>query len=645
MVKIKRLANQSDIICHVEPNIPHKEFAQREIDYLDLSDKKMKKKYIEFVFRPTHFKWKGQIFEIQTNFCANPYCKNHHQTQKKYNIGKNQRYKISGKETERTVYCNPDPSNLNGVPTLGCYNKTHSNWSLATEIERLIRINTVVPIEPDYEFHKDGCINTETYFSEPKTFYKRGKATSNAQIVQCKTCKKYTNILPDKSASTSYQQKRNDILPVFAKMLINRVPVSSTCKILEIGRSTYYEKLEWLYRCCLEFLETREKAFAKKTFPRIWLNTDMMMYVLNNVRKKGQRKLPGENILDKQLPTQTVVTTEMNSRYVFRADVAFDWLINFEQIEFDTSIYKDDHLPPELRKNAKYTRYSYYPMEPTPSDTQTVNGYYQEVLEVKRRKKYVDGLHVNHSYTAMAQMFLIKQLVKTDKWRIVSDDDNVLKLSFKKAFAEEIKQGQFHHFINSFDKTLSRDDAYTEFLESSRYLKEWAKSHGLDDLSTRTIAVEYMERKLRHHKFYDTKIAPDGSEYMVPRSNKIEHPIAMADRGNRYIDVLTDTSQLSGEHLARLIVKANDNSVNAFLQEIRRSISVLERPLVTSRGDGKSYIYSNFNPKYAQMCITILRTHYNFCKEFKTNGDKKTPAQRLGIADKVYSWNDIIYKR
>lgn len=68
-------------------------------------------------------------------------------------------------------------------------------------------------------------------------------------------------------------------MPSFVEHLINRVPVSSTCKILGIGRSTYYSKLEWLYRCCLEFLETHEtKQFAKMTFPRIWLNTDIRLF-------------------------------------------------------------------------------------------------------------------------------------------------------------------------------------------------------------------------------------------------------------------------------------------------------------------------------------------------------------------------------
>ncbi|PEZ74198.1 hypothetical protein [Bacillus sp. AFS017274] len=50
---------------------------------------------------------------------------------------------------------------------------------------------------------------------------------------------------------------------------------------------------------------------------------------------------------------------------------------------------------------------------------------------------YVDGLHVNHTYTTMAQLLLTKQMMKTDKWRMVSDDDMVLKAATKKAFSKE----------------------------------------------------------------------------------------------------------------------------------------------------------------------------------------------------------------
>jgi hypothetical protein len=97
------------------------------------------------------------------------------------------------------------------------------------------------------------------------------------------------------------------------------------------------------------------------------------------------------------------------------------------------------------------------------------------------------------------------------------------------------------------------------------------------------------------------------------------------------------------KNVARMLLNVNDHSTNSFIQLVRRRISLLERPLTTARGDKKSYIYANFNPKYAQYMVTILRTYYNFCRPMKMGSKKLTPAQRLGITDKEFDLNDIIY--
>ncbi|RBP04244.1 hypothetical protein [Rossellomorea aquimaris] len=111
------------------------------------------------------------------------------------------------------------------------------------------------------------------------------------------------------------------------------------------------------------------------------------------------------------------------------------------------------------------------------------------------------------------------------------------------------------------------------------------------------------------------------------------------------MDCTTNLSSLEPKEIARLVLNVNDNAANAFIQLIRRRLSILERPLTTARGDGKSYIYANFNPEYAQMAITILRTYYNFCLPYESRNIKKTPAQRLGIAKKVFELKDILYLR
>ncbi|OIK13376.1 hypothetical protein BIV59_06380 [Bacillus sp. MUM 13] len=81
-----------------------------------------------------------------------------------------------------------------------------------------------------------------------------------------------------------------------------------------------------------------------------------------------------------------------------------------------------------------------------------------------------------------------------------------------------------------------------------------------------------------------------------------------------------------------------------FIQQIRRRLSILGRPLVTARGEGRSYIYTNSNPKYAQYALTILMTFYNFCETIKGfDGEELTPAQRLGITQKRFEIKDILY--
>lgn len=44
------------------------------------------------------------------------------------------------------------------------------------------------------------------------------------------------------------------------------------------------------------------------------------------------------------------------------------------------------------------------------------------------------------------------------------------------------------------------------------------------------------------------------------------------------------------------------------------------------------------------MAVTILRTYYNFCLEMNTQDKEKlTPAQQIGLTDKQFTLNDILY--
>jgi hypothetical protein len=135
---------------------------------------------------------------------------------------------------------------------------------------------------------------------------------------------------------------------------------------------------------------------------------------------------------------------------------------------------------------------------------------------------------------------------------------------------------------------------------------------------------------LFHQHSFHKEVTTSTGTHLEYADNPIEHPLSTIDRGFRSVDCTTNLSSLEPKYIAALIMNVNDNATNTFIQHIRRRLSILERPLTTARGDGKSYIYSNFNPKYAQMALTILRTYYNFCFAFKSNGamDTRCPTDR-----------------
>lgn len=652
MKKMKKLATSKESNIKVVPPFNPEVLQQRNIDYAALSDIKFGKKYRAYLYTPAYLEDGDTRIEIQFNKCSNPFCGRYGQKQKKYeNIkGKPSRYKIGTNPSGNRlplIVCNTIQGEECTDEVITHTTTTVSNWSIAEEIERLIRINRVVPIEVDYNFHKCDCENKEsTPFTNPKDFYKRGKSTSNSQKYQCKKCKKITNVLPSQDKSFNYHQQRNELLLDMLKDILSRTPVKRTCEKLGMSPDTYYRKLEWLYRKCLEFLERYEtEKFSQLTFDDMWINTDTLAYNLNNVKLKGKGGKKSLGQLDKKLATSIIASCDMNSGYILRNDVAYDYDISMDKIEEDTLKFHCDHSPSYLRKYERL-RYSYAPQPPTEFDTQSEDEYNKELIDFNIRKNYVEGIHVKTTYTAIAHYFLISEMLNiNNNIRFVSDNDATIQLAINKVFTDKFLENKAIYFTCQADKTLTLDEAGRRSIEHRKELSSWGKSSfpGLSGLEN--FAVMKILNMLESHDFFDYRII-NNKEYPYKGKKPIKHPLPTKDEGELYVNVISPIKDMSNEELAKLIFRANNRSIDRYFQSIRRRLSILERPLVTSRGDGKSYIYANYNPKYAQYVLTIFRTIYNFCLiQGGSNDKKQTPAMKLGIANKVYELKDIIYFR
>ena len=87
----------------------------------------------------------------------------------------------------------------------------------------------------------------------------------------------------------------------------------------------------------------------------------------------------------------------------------------------------------------------------------------------------------------------------------------------------------------------------------------------------------------------------NGKNYPLHIDNPIEHPYPDKDEGIRYVDCLTDLSKLSSIELAKMLYNVDMRSINTYFNQIRRRVSILERPLVSGRGEGK--YHTQFNLK------------------------------------------------
>jgi hypothetical protein len=173
----------------------------------------------------------------------------------------------------------------------------------------------------------------------------------------------------------------------------------------------------------------------------MWVNTDIMTYFLNNVRQKGMGGSRYDDVEENQFPTHIVVSADVNSRYVFRGDVAYDWETTFCDIALDTVLPKEDHLNEFANKHARFPKYSHYPQPPSANDTQSKSEYYKKLALVERRAKYTDGLHVGATYTTLAHYWLINHLLNAREWRFITDEDqsNLKPISFIKKFQRHLE--------------------------------------------------------------------------------------------------------------------------------------------------------------------------------------------------------------
>jgi len=561
-----------------------------------------------------HKKLSENIF-VQVNSCKNIDCEN-------YNVPaeqpeNNKRFRTCG--NDYMLQKEYDGSNGIRLKCLKCneWTSIYNNQAIYNEylgisgyFDKLKRTTHCKNLE---------CINYGLDIKDNSDEYvKNGKTAKGMTKYRCKSCKKGFSEYDNKSKTTKHHTKHHKNRLIF-KLLMSQVSLRGIIDATEIGSSTIYAKINFFYDQCRKFTQSKEKKIQKTNFKSLRISSDHQYYQ-TNWRAKGD----GEY----NVQLYNLSSADNNSGYVFVSSLNFDPQVISEEINKDALEIGD------LEKFSPYRKYARYILDDDYGNDHDLEK--ESPVRARFRNKPTKGMQVYKTYTMFGHFFHLRELLgKTKYLTLYNDFDSALKTVISSVFAERINNNSLEAYALSFDyhkkgKSRVKKEAITkEYKERFERLKtNNSELNNLDEFDAK--------RRLIELNFDNPSIA-DNKKWHY-------HPTPGAEEEGKRIWWITERQGVAVEDISGDIVTASNNGVDRFFQTCRRKLSFFERTnkkVGNQKDKEKNWSqYGAYDPKILVQLLEIMRVYYNFVGR---KGVKVTPAQKLGIVNKAYDINDILY--
>lgn len=570
------------------------------------------------------------ISGVQVNFCKNPLCSNYgipasaeQQPKGRNQLGRDT-YSLSGSKKN--------------VPVLKCHKcgefpPIKSNLGIFEEIERM---EDCFAPEPEPSCPNFDCDNHNIPVSTPKAYYSFGKTKSGSQRYRCRLCETTFAV-----GGPTLRQKRPEVNEAVFKLLVNKVPFNRIMEIVGISASTLYGKIDFIHKQCVAFAASQEHKLLEMDIPRLYLSVDRQDYLINWQHAGDKR-----NVV-----LSAVGTADNESSYIFGCHLNYDMGLNSKVIEADANELGDHDAPLPFRRYARLWLSSDYEESLQVRNTRTAKkkqllADIESIYEANQQREDIEqpdtkdtevalpfsGMQVHSEYTLYGHFFFLRRLLpRVEKFRFYMDQEAGIRAACLAAFCDEVLQKRCDAFYVRINKELTINQKRRLKAESDRELNRLRESSAaytdLFDKDLRHILIkERMEHLVGIGKWNDRWLV-----YPFPDMSEPEKAICW----------LTDLHDKSydADHLANLYSKATLHGIDRFFMQIRRRLSLLERPISTSSAGNRRWNgYGPYNPAVVVKLLDIFRIFYNFTE---TGKDKMTPAMRIGLAALPVSTTDI----
>lgn len=532
-----------------------------------------------------------EVDGIQVNHCKNPLCQN---------------FGVPALESRWRVPSGIGSYQLAGSgkdsPVLICHicrraTVLYGNLSISQEAARLDPINL--------RSQGASCPNEEcssfglSVGQHADLYYQHGKTRAGQPRFRCKECGQTFSCGP-----SIRKQRRPELNQEVLRMIVNKVPMRRICEVLELNPATLYSKLSYLAEAAIQHASVHEERLLSESFRlrRAYISADRQDYLLN----WGTQ-------LDRRYTTLGAIgAVENTTGYILALELNFDPNCNPQDVEANAIFAGDYEVPRAYRRYGRLWLRKDYEKKSDADQVETIR-------PIDESKPPTLGMQVHLGDMQYGVFFHLRRLLqRVEKIRFFLDGDPGLDSACLAAFVDRVKSGEVDVFVvHGQGKDLTVDKKKLQVAHANRELEKFAQRAGLTDMSQAKHA--YVAHRLEHHLASERASEP------------FSYPLADMAEPNKAIMHLTKNRDCELDHLARLYMKATLRGVDRVFMQIRRRLSILERPLVTTNSARRTWHgYAAYSPIVVQQVLRIFRAYYNYAL---VGEDGKTPAMRLGLAE------------
>lgn len=599
---------------------------------------------------------------IQVNFCKDPKCPNFGIPALENIKG----IKLPAKTEENAGKRRRDNYTVIGAKGIRCHKcgaefPMKSNKGIYEEYSRFREYLSPAPVT-EKACHNQECINYGIPVSAGTQYYYRdGKRKSLAQRYKCRKC----GCIVTMNLDPATNQNKREVNALIFKLLVNKMPLQRICEVAEISMPTLYNKIDFIYKQCRAFAGRQENRLRDLHLDRLQISVDRQEYMLNWT----------ETVDKRNVVIYALGSSDNRSGFVFGMHSNIDTDVNRADVEAEAEDCGDYENRPPFRKFARFwLPPDFAEARGRKKVTKTANKTLQDDLEESYEETALRedvesfeeitsnikppnfGVQIHGEYTMYGHFLFLKHLLpNVGKIRFYMEKESGIRSACMTAFTEEIKQKKCDAFYVKINKEMTISQKNTAMAKGQTVLENFRESNSnYNDLSDNSLRALMFERAIRVNEFfYSGQYRDKWFWYPAPFKNEPEKAVS-------YLTATGDNSYM-GFHLAKLMLRASLFGIDRYFMQVRRRISLLERPISSSSSMGRRwYGYSPYNPVHVVKLLEIFRVFHNYVhatteakRRILQEGEVKrrpgevqhnylTPAMRLGLMDRPVSIDEVL---